>query len=142
MTDPESENKAGEADVPAPQSGGMRKKPRAGLLSGYLACAYCIIAGGLSLGGGYSFFVNSQVSVVAMFYGVASVLLMMWQSQRPSVFIYLLGRNLSIAFGLVLIIQLFIHNMPPGFQEIFRTVLQLAVVWIIFSTFRLLKPVA
>lgn len=139
MTEPESDNLPN-ADKSAPQTSATRRKPLGGLLSGFLACGYCVIAGGLSLGGGYNFFVNTEASIVAMFYGVASILLLMWQSQRPSVFIYLLGRNLSIAFALVLVIQLFAHSMPPGFQLILRVVLQLAVVWIIFSTFRILKP--
>ena len=129
MSDP------GKANDTTPDQQGSRKK--GGLLGGILACLYCIIAGGLGLAGGaYNFFVNSEASVVAMLFGFASLLLLIWLSQRPSTFLFLLGRNLSIAFGIVLVILFFVHSMPPNVQQIFRLVLQLALVWIIFSTFR------
>ena len=112
-------------------------RTKGGLLGGILACLYCIIAGGLGLAGGaYNFFVNSEASVVAVIFGFTSLLLMIWLSQRPSTFLFLLGRNLTIAFAVVLVILFFVHSMPPGIQQIMRLVLQLALVWIIFSTFR------
>lgn len=111
-------------------------KPKGGLLSGVLACLYCVISGGLSLReGGYNFFIISQAATVAIVFGVASLVLMVLLSRHYSTIVYMLGRNLSIAFAIVLVILFFLYSGQPGLQQIFRLVLQLAVVWIIFSTF-------
>lgn len=111
-------------------------KPKGGLLGGILACLYCVVAGFLGLrGGAYNFFINNQASTVAILFGVVSIVLMVLLSRRFSLMVYLLGRNLSIAFAIVLLILFFLNSGQPGLQQIFRLVLQLAVVWIIFSTF-------
>lgn len=111
-------------------------KPKGGLLGGILACLYCIVAGGLGLSGGaYNFFINDQASTVAIVFGVASLLLMVILSRHYSILVYMLGRNMSIAFALVLVILFFFYGNQPGLQQILRLVLQLALVWIIFSTF-------
>ena len=115
---------------------GNGNKPKGGLLGGILACLYCVVAGFLGLrGGAYNFFINDQASMVAILFGIASIVLMILLSRQFSTIVYLLGRNLSIAFAIVLLMLFFLNGSQPGLQQIFRLVLQLAVVWIIFSTF-------
>jgi len=105
------------------------------VIGGLLAALYCIIAGAIGLSGGsYVFFINLQASYVAVAYGVVAAILLVMLSRKFSMFIYLLGRNLCIAFAILLVVFFFSNTGQPSVQQVLRLVLQLALIWIIFST--------
>jgi len=106
------------------------------IIGGLMAALYCIIAGAIGLSGGsYVFFINLQASYVAVAFGVAAGVLLFMLSRKFSLFIFLLGRNLCIAFAILLVFFFFTSIGQPSIQQVFRLVLQLALIWIIFSTF-------
>ena len=110
------------------------------VIGGLLAALYCIIAGAIGLSGGsYVFFINLQASYVAVAYGVVAAILLVMLSRTFSMFVYLLGRNLCIAFAILLVVFFFSNIGQPSVQQVLRLVLQLALIWIIFSTFLLLR---
>ncbi len=106
------------------------------MLGGYLASVYCIVAGLLGITG-YSanFFTSLQASYVAFVFGVVSLILLIIVSRNYSRMLVVMGKNFSIVFGLALVILFFTQGDQPNMQQTFRIVLQLAVAWIVFSTF-------
>jgi len=132
----ESEPGVGSGQNPGNTVGNPTAGPGKGVLGGVLACLYCLVAGGLGVAGGsYNFFINHTASIVATVYGLVSLILLVLVSRRYSAYLYQVGRNLSIVFALVLVVLFFTNGGQPEVQQILRLVLQLAVVWIVFSTF-------
>lgn len=116
--------------------GGGNASGAKSVIGGLLAALYCIIAGAIGLSGGsYVFFINLQASYVAVAFGVAVLVLLLLLSRNFSIFVYLLGRNLCIAFAVLLVVFFFTNTGQPSLQQVLRLVLQLALIWIIFSTF-------
>ena len=120
----------------AGSGGGSNTTGVKSVIGGLLAALYCIIAGAIGLSGGsYVFFINLQASYVAVAFGVAAAILLVMLSRKFSVFVFLLGRNLCIAFAILLVVFFFSNTGQPSLQQVLRLVLQLALIWIIFSTF-------
>ena len=106
------------------------------VLSGVLASIYCVVAGILGITEvSSSFFVNLQTSYTAFAFGAASLILLAVLSRQYVPVLSLMGRNFAIVFALVLVIMFFTHVGQPSVQQILRLVLQLAIAWIVFSTF-------
>lgn len=113
------------------------------LLSGVLASIYCVIAGILGITGiSSNFFVNLQTSYTAFAFGAASLILLAVLSRQYVPVLSLMGRNFAIVFALMLIIMFFTHGGQPSVQEILRLVLQLAIAWIVFSTFSQMRKLS
>ncbi len=110
------------------------------MIGGYLASAYCIIAGLMGITGfSANFFTSLQASYVAVAFGVTTLILLIIVSRNYSSMLALMGKNFAIVFGLALIILFFTQGGQPTMQQTFRLVLQLAVAWIVFSTFSQLQ---
>lgn len=125
--------------VPDPNGRGGKKS----MLGGYLASVYCIVAGLLGITGYSANFFNSlQASYVAFVFGVATLILLIIVSRNFSKMLAMMGKNFSIVFALALLILFFTQGGQPTLHQAFRLVLQLAVAWIVFSTFSQLQRAA
>ena len=119
-----------------------RASPRS-LLSGALASLYCVVAGILGITGiSSSFFVNLQTSYIAFAFGAVSLILLAVLSRQYVPMLTLMGRNFSIVFAIMLVVLFFGHVGQPSVQQIMRLVLQLAIAWIIFSTFSQMRKLS